>query len=165
MKAGEVELSEKAEATCCVCCVGEALGELLDMDERSDDALLMVTSCTGVLLVTVPRRVIATAAGGSTYIALGQQLGTELHVVLEVEGAARLELVAEAGHGDGLTELLHAAHATELPVGVLGDRQPRRPPVSPVVVVRGRGAGGCGLVVVVAELVVGRHVDGLEGWM
>lgn len=48
MKAGEVELSEKAEATCCVCCVGEELGELLDRDERSDDALLMVTRSLSV---------------------------------------------------------------------------------------------------------------------
>lgn len=162
MKAGEVELSEKAEATCCVCCVGEELGELLDRDERSDDALLMVTSCTRMLLVRVPSVVVGNADGESTYVALGQQLGAELHVVLEVKGAARFELVTEAGHGDRLAELLHATHAAELPLGVLRDRQPRRPPVSPVVIVRGRGAGGCGLVVVVAELVVGRHVDRLD---
>lgn len=56
MKAGEVELSEKAAATCCVCCVGEALGELLDIDERSDDALLIVTSCRSVVSVMVPRQ-------------------------------------------------------------------------------------------------------------
>lgn len=42
-KAGEVELREKVEATCCGCCVGEALGELLDSDDRSDDPLLMDT--------------------------------------------------------------------------------------------------------------------------
>lgn len=98
----------------------------------------------------------------STYVALCQQLGAELHIVLEVKGAARFKLVTEAGHGDRLAEFLHAAHAAELPVGVLRDGQPRRPPVSPVVVVRDRGAGGCGLVVVVAELVVGRHIDRLE---
>lgn len=43
MKAGEEELREKAEATCWGCCVGDELGELLDMDERSDDALLIET--------------------------------------------------------------------------------------------------------------------------
>lgn len=42
-KAGEVELREN-EATCWGCCVGEALGELLDNEDRSDEELLIDTS-------------------------------------------------------------------------------------------------------------------------
>lgn len=42
MKAGDVELREK-DATCCGCCVGDALGELLDSDDRSDEELLIDT--------------------------------------------------------------------------------------------------------------------------
>ena len=38
-----MELSEK-DATCCGCCVGEALGELLDNEDRSEEALLIETS-------------------------------------------------------------------------------------------------------------------------
>ncbi len=38
-----MELREK-DATCCGCCVGEALGELLDNEERSEEALLIDTS-------------------------------------------------------------------------------------------------------------------------
>ncbi len=39
MKAGEDEWSEKPEATCDGCWVGELCGELLANDERSDDEL------------------------------------------------------------------------------------------------------------------------------
>jgi hypothetical protein len=42
-KAGDEELREK-EATCCGCWVGEELGELLDSEDRSEDALLIDTS-------------------------------------------------------------------------------------------------------------------------
>lgn len=45
MKAGEVELREKLDATCWGCCVGDALGELLEREDRSEEALLIETSC------------------------------------------------------------------------------------------------------------------------
>jgi hypothetical protein len=46
-KAGDEELREK-EATCCGCWVGEELGELLDSEDRSEDALLMDTRSVSV---------------------------------------------------------------------------------------------------------------------
>lgn len=44
MKAGEDECSEKPEATCEGCCVGELCGELLASDDRSEDELWIDTS-------------------------------------------------------------------------------------------------------------------------
>jgi len=46
-KDGEEELRVKWEAICCGCCVGDELGDPLDSDERSDEALLIDTSCIG----------------------------------------------------------------------------------------------------------------------
>lgn len=94
-----------------------------------------------------------------TYIALGQQLGAELHVVLEVEGAADFELVAEGRDDSGFREFLHAPYTPELPVGVLGYGEPRRPSVAAVVVVSRRRRRSRRLVVSV--LVVLRHGYGI----
>lgn len=84
-------------------------------------------------------------AGDGNQVGLGQQVGAELKVVLELEGAAGLELHAERGQGSRLVEVLHAASAAELPVRVLGDREPRRTAVATtaaVVVVVVRHGGG-----------------------
>jgi hypothetical protein len=48
MKAGVDELREKVDTTCWGCCVGEELGELLDSDDRSEEALLMETKSLSV---------------------------------------------------------------------------------------------------------------------
>lgn len=61
----------------------------------------------------------------NTHVALCQQAGAELHVVLELEGTAGLELGAECGERGGLVELLHAADTTELSLSVLGYRHAR----------------------------------------
>jgi hypothetical protein len=47
MKAGDVEFREKAGATVFGCCVGDASGEWLATDERSDEALWIETIWKG----------------------------------------------------------------------------------------------------------------------
>lgn len=57
-----------------------------------------------------------------TYITLCQELGAELHVIVQVKRATTLKVVAEGGYGGRLGgEILHTSHATELSVGVLRD--------------------------------------------
>lgn len=58
--------------------------------------------------------------GRETYIALGDEPGDEVEVIIEVEAAAEFEGAAEAGHGRGLGgQLLHAADPAELFVGLV----------------------------------------------
>jgi hypothetical protein len=64
-----------------------------------------------------------------TYVAFGQQVGTELQVIIQVERPAGLELLSEGleGNGIGQRQFLHAAHTSELLVGVLGGGETRSP--------------------------------------
>lgn len=48
MNGGDEELSEKPDATCCGCCVGEWAGELLAKEDRSEDELWMETRSLSV---------------------------------------------------------------------------------------------------------------------
>ena len=179
MKGGEDELSEKA-GVACTGCEGEcsSLGELLASDERSDEALWIETICTDPLSVPLfpgVRSDVLTQArtaetggglgeasasragsGGSTHVALGQQAGAELHVVLQVEGAAGLELGAEDGEVQGVGHVPHAALLAELLLLVLRHGEPGCPPVAAAVVAvavyrRGRRRG---VVLLVAMVVV-----------
>lgn len=61
----------------------------------------------------------------ATYVSLRQESRTELHVVVEVKGAASLELLAKGRERGGVGKFLHAAHTPELLVGVLRGRQAR----------------------------------------
>lgn len=75
-------------------------------------------------------------------IAVRQEVGAELQVILEVEGFRSLEPRAESQERRGVGHLLHAAGAPELlPLGVLRHGEPRRSPVAAVVVVRVGDAG------------------------
>lgn len=71
----------------------------------------------------------------ATHVALGKQTGAKLEVVLELKGADGLEFCAEGRHGGGLVELLHAADAAELPLGVVGYGEAGGPAVAATVVV------------------------------
>lgn len=78
----------------------------------------------------------------ATHVDVRQQVGAELEVVFELKRTAGLELHAESGQRGRLVEVLHAAGAAELAVGVLGDGEPRGAAVAAaavVVVVRHRG--------------------------
>lgn len=100
MNGGDEELSEKPDATCCGCCVGEWAGELLAKEDRSEDELWMETSCLGgesascctrrakkkglvakFIRINIAKREI-------THIALRQQTRTELHVILKIKRPA-----------------------------------------------------------------------------
>lgn len=106
------------------------------------------------------RRSVRSRAAYRNEIALSQQLRAELHVILQIERPAGLELCSERCDGDGLGELLHTPDAAELSVRVLRDGKPGCSPVtsSMVVVVRDRGRSRRWLMVV---LVVCRH-DGQQ---
>lgn len=145
MKAGDEELREKPGATVWGCCVGDDSGELLASDDRSD-ALEMETSCWGdeseALLTEGGARHGQAAA---THVRLGQQVGAELEVVFEVKGAAGLELDAKGRQGGRLVDVLDAAAAAELAVGVLRD-----------------GEAGGSAIAAAAVVVIVRHGDGMR---
>lgn len=97
---------------------------------------------------------------GNTHIALGDEAGAELQIVLKIEGTAELVLGAEARHGLGLGQLLHTSDTPELLVlRVLGDGEPRAPaiPAAMVVVGDSRGCCRCGMLLVGVEVVVRSH--------
>lgn len=86
-------------------------------------------------------------------VGLGEEVGAELKVIVEVERALGLKALTEVGNGHGLFLF---AHAAELLVGVL--RHPRRSTSSPIVVGGRRRRAICGHRVVVCVVVVeGRH--------
>lgn len=94
-----------------------------------------------------------------THIAVRQQVGAELEVVLEVEGFRRLKPGAESQERSRIGNLLHAAGAPELlPLGVLRHREPRRSPVPPVVAVRVRDARHGGGRVRMLGVIICRHI-------
>lgn len=92
-------------------------------------------------------------------IAIRQEVGAELQVILEVEGFRRLEPRAESQERRGVGHLLHAAGAPELlPLGVLRHGEPRRSPVAAVVVVRVGDAGHGGGRVRMLGVIICRHI-------
>lgn len=94
-----------------------------------------------------------------THIAIRQEVGAELQVILEVEGFRRLEPRAESQERRGVGHLLHAAGAPELlPLGVLRHGEPRRSPVAAVVVVRVGDAGHGGGRVRMLGVIICRHI-------
>lgn len=99
---------------------------------------------------------------GNTYVALGDESGDEVEVIIEVKAAAEFEGAAEAGYGGRLGgQLLHASDTAELFVGlVLRHGQPRCPAVPAPMVVMGHSGGGrwCGMLLVSVIVVVLRHV-------
>lgn len=62
-------------------------------------------------------------AGYQTYIALSQQAGAKLHVVLEIERAAGFEFHAKSIEVRGFVQLLHTPNTPELLLRILGDRE------------------------------------------
>ena len=54
-----------------------------------------------------------------TYVVFCQETWTELQVVVQVEGTASLKPSSKSRHCWGLCQLLHAAHSSELTMGVL----------------------------------------------
>jgi len=101
----------------------------------------------------VSRRVLA---GGGTHVALRQQTGAELHVVLQIEGAASLELGAEDDEVHCVGHVAHAPLLAELLLLVLGHRKPRCSPVPPAVVAVAayRRSGGRCVVLMAMVMVV-----------
>lgn len=100
-------------------------------------------------------------ANTNTYIALGDEPGDKVKVIVEVKAAAEFESATEAGHGGGLGgQFFHAPHPTKLFVGlILRHRQSWCPAIPAAVVVMGHSGGGrrCGLLVVSVVVVVLRH--------
>lgn len=68
-----------------------------------------------------------------TYIILGQEVRTELQVIIEVERATGLEASAEGRNCGSLGELSHALDPTKLTLGIL--RRHLGCPTGPTVVV------------------------------
>jgi hypothetical protein len=96
-------------------------------------------------------------AGAVTHVRLSQQLGAELHIVLEVERPAGLELGAEVGYGGRLGQLAHAPDTAEMAVRVLRDGETRcTSPVAPAMVVVGDGgrSGRRLVVLLLVEVVI-----------
>lgn len=62
-----------------------------------------------------------------THIALRQQPGAELHVIIQVKGPSSLKLLSESCDGSCVRQFLHAAHSPELLMRVLGCRETRSP--------------------------------------
>lgn len=96
----------------------------------------------------------------STHIALGDEVGHEKTVVVQVEGAAEFKGPAEAcdGFADRLGgHVFHASHATELLLRLALRDGGARLPTVPTTMVAG-GTGRCRMLVVRVEvLVVLRH--------
>ena len=105
-------------------------GDPLESEDRSDEAEWIECSCrkplTQVLSdkrINLPRGEgggLGKSRSANTYIFLGQQVGAELQVIVQVEGATGLEASAEGRHGRSLGQLPHALHTAELALGVLG---------------------------------------------
>jgi len=89
--------------------------------------------------------------GDGDQVILSQQTGAELEVVFELERAGRFEFCTECRHGRGFVELLHAAHASELALGVLRHGQTGSSAVAAAMAVVDCG---CGVRRVCIEVVV-----------
>lgn len=94
--------------------------------------------------------------GNWNQVALSQQAGAELHVILKVERAASLELVAEGREGSRLSKFLHAADTTELTLRILGYWKAGSSAISAAVVVVRHW---CRVRWVSVVMVVCRHCD------
>lgn len=91
-------------------------------------------------------------------IVVRQQVRAELEIVLEIKGSRGLEAGAEGDKRRRVRHLLHGTARPELPVGVLGYREPRCSPVPAVVAVRVGDARHGGGRVRMLGIVICRHV-------
>lgn len=114
-------------------------------------------------LVQVHLRVVARSPrpAWATHIAFGEEVGAELHVVLEVKRHNGLEPCPVGQHGLGLGELLHTPDTAELLLRVLRDGQPGCSPIpaAVVAVTDRRCRSGRWVLLVGVEVVVGSHYD------
>lgn len=65
------------------------------------------------------KKAVAAGIAISTYIFIGQKVGAELQVIIEIKGTTGFESGPEGRHGWGFRKFPHAFDATELTLGVL----------------------------------------------